>query len=227
MIRIDYEVNKKIIESFYEELGMPYEFEKDNIYLESAFNEIKDIWIANFNNIDKVNYLMIAEAPLWGKKKKYIYNPKTNNTQFFFRSDLEKILDNQITDKNEFIKICNEIGLLIVDISPFPLNTKDTKINYAKNKDGSRKLSKSKYRELVSLTIPTFFEKKIKLIGQKHSSDIKVFFRYTRVKNAFQDLISDVLIENGLIKSQECIRDIAQIGGGIDIRKFNMIINEK
>ncbi len=26
---------------------------------------------------------MIAEAPLWGKDKSYIYNPETKNTQFF------------------------------------------------------------------------------------------------------------------------------------------------
>lgn len=212
MMKIDYKVNKQIIESFYDHLGLADEFEKDNAYLESAFNEIKDIWIENFNKIDKVNYLMIAESSLWGQKKKFIYNPRTNNTQFFYRSDLEKILNFQITNKKDFIKTCNEIGLLIVDISPFPLNTQDTKINYAKNKDGSKKLSKKEYRELVRLTIPIFFEKKIKLVGQKQSSDIKVFFRYTRVKNAFQDLVSDLLIENGSIKRQEYIYDIAQSG---------------
>lgn len=225
-MNLDYKVNKQIIESCYVSLGLEDEFEKDNVYLERAFNEIKDIWIANFNKIDKVNYLLIAESPLWGQNKKYIYNPKTNNTQFFYRSDLEQIFNFQIADKKEFIKTCNEIGLLIVDISPFPLNTNDTKINYSKNKDSSIKLTKNKYKELVRLTIPTFFARKIKLVGQKRSSDIKVFFRYTRVKNAFQDLISDVLIENGLIKRKEDIGDIAQIGGGIDRVKFIKIINE-
>ncbi|HET8964451.1 MAG TPA: hypothetical protein VFM99_11155 [Chitinophagales bacterium] len=227
MIKIDYNGNRQIMESFYDHLGLAEEFEKDNIYLERAFNEIRDLWIANFNKIDKVNYLLIAESPLWGHKKKYIYNPETNNTQFFYRSDLGEILNFDISDKKKFIEVCNEIGLLIVDISPFPLNIKDTKINYAKNENGSVKLSKDKYRKLVSLTIPTFFERKIKLVGHKRSSDINVFFRYTRVKNAFQDLISEVLIENGLIKKQEDISDIAQRGGGIDRIKFSNIINVK
>lgn len=219
MLKIDYKDNEQIIESFYDSFGLATKFEKDNIYLKNAFDEIKNIWLDNFDKISEIKYLLIAEAPLWGKKKKYIYNPETNNTQFFYRSDLEKILDISILNKREFIKTCNEIGLLIVDISPFPLNSYDTSINY-------RKLTKKEYKQLVSLTIPTFFEKKIKLITQKKSAQIKVFFRYSRVKNAFQDLISDVLIKNKLIKKLEDIGDISQTGGGIDRIKLKKIINE-
>lgn len=226
MINMNYNENKHIIESFYDSLGMAYEFASDNIYLESAFNKIDGLWTKNFEKIDKVNYLMLAEAPLWGRDKSYIYNPKTNNSQFFYRSDLEQILNINIPDKKEFINTCNKIGLLVVDISPFPLNTKDTKINYGKNVDGSKKITKKEYRELVKRTIPTFFEKKMNLVSQKQSSNIKVFFRYTRVKNAFQDLISDILSENGLIKNQEDIGNISQKGGGIDRMKLKRIIND-
>lgn len=222
---MNYKENIQIIESFYDSLGMANVFASDNIYLESAFNKIDELWTKNFEKIDKVNYLMLAEAPLWGRDKSYIYNPKTNNSQFFYRSDLEQILNINIPDKKEFINTCNKIGLLVVDISPFPLNTKDTKINYGKNVDGSKKITKKEYRELVKRTIPTFFEKKMNLVSQKQSSNIKVFFRYTRVKNAFQDLISDILSENGLIKNQEDIGNISQKGGGIDRMKLKSIIN--
>lgn len=223
---MNYKDNKRIIESFYDSLELANEFAGDNIYFESAFNEIDDLWTKNFEKIDKVNYLMLAEAPLWGQDKKYIYNPKTNNSQFFYRSDLEQILNINISDKREFIETCNKIGLLVMDISPFPLNTNDTRINYGKNVEGSKKLTKKAYRDLVSRTIPTFFEKKMNLVSQKQSSNIKVFFRYTRVKNAFQDLISDILSENGLIKNQEDIGNISQQGGGIDRMKLKRIIND-
>jgi hypothetical protein len=223
IIKMNYKENKHIIESFYKSLGILNEFAKDNKYLERAYNDISGIWRENFKNIDEIKYLMIAEAPLWGQNKKYIYNPKTNNSQFFFRSDLENTLDIYISDKREFIRTCNEIGLLVIDISPFPLNTKDTKINYSKNKDGSKKLSKKAYRELVRRTIPTFFEKKLKLVSKKQSPEIKVFFRYSRVKNVFQDIISDILIENGLIENQEELSDISQPGGGIDRVKLRRI----
>jgi len=171
----------------------------------------------NLGEIEKVNYLMIAEAPLWGKVKKYIYNPEINNSQFFYRSDLGDILGKHIPDKQTFIKVCNEIGLLIVDISPFPLNPNDTSINY-------RDLTKSQYREMVSLTIPTYFERKITAIGNKKSKNIKVFFRYGRVKENFQDLIAKVLVSNKYIKTSNEIEDISKNGGGIDKTKLGKII---
>ncbi|WP_204273770.1 hypothetical protein, partial [Draconibacterium mangrovi] len=226
IMNLEYNKNRQVIESLYAKLGLANEFEKDNYYLENAFNEINKIWIDNFNDIESVKYLLIAEAPLWGQKKKYIYNHKTNNTQFFYRSDLETTFNIKILDKREFIKTCRNIGLLIVDISPFPLNTNDTRINYGKNKNGSRKLTQKEYKELVRQTLPTFFNRKINLISQKKSSGIKVFFRYARVKDTFQDLICDTLIQNGLIKKQEDIGEISQMGGGIDRVKFKKIINE-
>ncbi|MBC8767774.1 hypothetical protein H4O18_07200 [Arenibacter sp. BSSL-BM3] len=113
-MELAYKENKQVIESFYDSLGLSYEFIKDNNYLESAFVEINKIWIENFKNIHKVKYLLIAEAPLWRHNRKYIYNPNANNSQFFFRSDLETILNIKIKDKVEFIEICNDIGLLVV-----------------------------------------------------------------------------------------------------------------
>jgi hypothetical protein len=189
MPEIKYQENKKIIESFYFGLGLENEFEKDNRYLESAFNKTNEIWIENFIQIEKVKYLMIAEAPLWEKNENYFYNPDSQNTQFFYRSDLEEALNTKIENKAEFIQTCNRIGLLILDISPFPLNTKDTIINYGKNKNGSKKLTKREYRDLVSKTIPFYFEKKVQRIKEKRSEDLKIFFRYARVKNTFMDLI--------------------------------------
>jgi hypothetical protein len=214
---MNYSDNKNFLKTFYDQNGLSSKFDKDSIYLEKAFNEIYKIWLDNLNQIKTINYLMIAEAPLWGKIKKYIYNPEINNSQFFYRSDLGDILNKHIANKTDFIKVCNEIGLLVVDISPFPLNPIDTAINY-------RSLTTTKYRQLVSLTIPTFFEKKIQAIAQKKSTNIKTFFRYARVKNNFEDLISKVLIDNKIIKTQNEIDDISQNGGGIDKTKLEQII---
>lgn len=217
---MNYADNKKFLKIFYEQNGLSSKFEKDSIYLEKAFNDIYKIWLENLRKIKTVNYLMIAEAPLWGPVKKYIYNPEIKDSQFFYRSDLGDILNKNIVDKADFIKVCNEIGLLVVDISPFPLNPKDTAINY-------RKLSSTQYRQLVSKTIPTFFDLKIKMIKTKQSKNIKSFFRYARVKNNFQDLISTVLFDNKIINSQDEIGDISQNGGGVDKTKLKQIITSK
>ena len=80
---MEYDKNGQILREFYARHDLTDCFERDNTYLESAFDEINRIWFDNLCKIDEVNYLMIAEAPLWGKSKSYIYNPATPFTQFF------------------------------------------------------------------------------------------------------------------------------------------------
>jgi len=219
-MRIDFTNNKNILQNYYDKQGISEKFDEDCLYLEKSFNEISKMWLENLNKIDKVNFIMIAEAPLWGKVKKYIYNPEINNSQFFYRSDLGDILNKTIADKKSFINECNDIGLIVVDISPFALNPTDTSINY-------RKMTTEQYRELVNLTIPHFLELKIRAIKEKKSKNVKTFFRYARVKNNFHDLISNVLIDYGIIGYQNQIGDISQKGGGIDKSKLKHIILSK
>jgi len=212
---------RPIIKTVYEKNCFGDKFEVESDYLETAFNDVDKLWRDNFDEIEKVKYLMIAEAPLWGKEEKYIYNLNYKKpSQFFYPSDLGFVLNRNIQSKKELIAVFNEIGLVIIDISPFPLNQFDTSINY-------RKLSKNEYRELIRDIIPIYFEEKLNLIAEKKSSDIIVFFRYNRVKNTFQDLISNVLIANNFIKHQNDIGEIAKQGGGIDRKKLGQIITER
>lgn len=164
------------------------------------------MWFRNLECIKEVKYLMIAEAPLWGKDKSYIYNPETKNTSFFYKSDLEYVLNIQIADKQDFINYCNKIGLLIIDISPFALNTEDTIINY-------RSISANQYLKLVKNTFPFYFEQKLRTVSKKKSDSIKVFFRYARVKKRFLPLISEALIDCHFIKSVNEISDISKRDG--------------
>ncbi len=224
---MNYEENKKILREFYAKKGLISHFDKDSEYLENAFNKITEIWFANLAQIQEVKYLMIAEAPLWGSKEGYIYNPDTSFTQFFFKSDLDSILDGvTVSDKTDFIKTCNDIGLLVIDISPFVFNTEDTAVNYRpKSPANPYGITKREYKQLIKETLPFFFECKIQAITPKMSADIKVFFRYARVKRAFQNTISDTLIDHCLIKSPDNILDISNPAGGVDREKFRLVIN--
>ncbi len=214
---LEYTENEVCLHRFYKDKSLEKSFEKDNTYLKSAFEEIKKLWMANIAKMAQVKYLLIAEAPLWGNEKKYIYNPRTNNSQFFYRSDLGDILDRRLSNKQEFLDCCIEIGLSIVDISPFALSQAHTKINY-------RNMPVNDYRRLVGETVPFYFERKIQMAGDKASGNIQCFFRYSKVKNTFNDIIGNVLLKNKLITSLNRIGDIAQNGGGIDKRKLSRFI---
>lgn len=224
---MNYNDNKEILRELYTQKGLIAYFEKDSQYLEGAFNKITEIWFANLAQIKEVKYLMIAEAPLWGNKESYIYNPDTPFTQFFYKSDLESVLNGvTINDKADFIKTCNDIGLLVIDISPFALNLEDTIINYRrKSASNPYGITKREYKQLINGSLPFFFECKIQAIAPKVSNEIKVFFRYGRVKKAFQNIISDTLTYYGLIKSPNNILEISNQAGGVDREKFRLIIN--
>jgi hypothetical protein len=222
---VKYEDSKEFLRNFYSINGLESFFNKDNDYLERAFMDIYELWRINYEQINEINYVMIAEAPLWGKERKYIYNPATKNSQFFYRSDLGDVIKENISTKQEFLKACNNIGLIVLDISPYPLSQTETAINYRKTKNQSKGLTKTQYKSLVELTLPIYFEKKLELISNKKSKNIKVFFRYQRVKKNFEDLIIPALIKYKFIQSKDDIGDISQSGGCVDKLKLNEIIN--
>ena len=90
----------KALDSIYENRGL--HLNKDLDYLINAYHEIHSLWIENLKRIDEVKLVVLGEAPLWGAKKSYIYNPDTKNTQFFHRKDLEPILGFTPANKDEF-----------------------------------------------------------------------------------------------------------------------------
>lgn len=220
---MDYDKNKQILQNFYSEHGISEHFEKDNHYLEAAFHEITEMWLQNLEQIKEVRYLMIAEAPLWGKDKSYIYNPAAKNTSFFHKGHLEYVLKTRIANKQDLINKFNEIGLLVIDVSPFALNL-NTIINYMKNTVESKQLCPRQYRALIEPTIPFFFTDKIKLISSMLSDDISMFYRYGRVRTV-HDIISKVLVTNRMIRADDDIPLISKQGGMIDKAKLTSIMN--
>ena len=100
-------------------------------YLRLANRGINHLWDINFRKISKVRLVIIGEAPLWGKNEEnYIYNPNTNNSQFFYRGDIDKIIGYEPNNKTEFLNILAKLGILIIDVSPYALNGIDTQLTY-------------------------------------------------------------------------------------------------
>jgi hypothetical protein len=215
---MDYADNREVLRNFYTSCGILESFNSDNKYLESAFNAINHLWNDNFEEIENVRFLMIAEAPMWGNDRKYFYNPEAKDSSFFRKNVLGEALGIPITNKLDFIRRCNEIGLLIVDILPYALNN-NTTISY-------QQMRKSDYRRLLKETTPFYFRKKMMAIKKKVSNDTKVFYRYKgRVKDWSADLICPILIENGIIESATDILDVAGHNMPMDGEKLRDIIN--
>lgn len=207
-----------ILKEYYVRNGLASSFPSDEEYLRSAYEMIEKLWMENLNAIKGIKYVMLAEAPLWGCTQKYIYNPDTENTQFFYRSDLEHALNQPIKSKRDFLCKLIEIGLVIIDISPFALNEVDTAVNY-------RNMTKSNYRELVSMTLPIYFSERLNLIRNKMSQPNRIFFRYKRVKDTFGTLVAPILIQKGFIYSENDISSVSQKGGNINKNRLKDIMH--
>jgi len=189
------------LSKIYYSLGL--ELSKDFPYLESSYHELHNLWQNYFNKIENVKLVILGEAPLWGSKKNYIYNPQTPNTQFFHRSDLQPILGFVPSNKENLLCALQELGILILDVSPFALNPKDTQLTYPE-------LSIRMYKQLVQ----GCWEEHIKPVVDQISNLSPIYvFRYKRVKDIFEDLFKEKL-------SIDEIPSIHQQGGGIDKEKL-------
>lgn len=220
MPKFQYNDHEAVLQKLSRDKNLTHRFKADNAYLKKAFKKIQRLWMKNLAKIRKVKYILIAEAPLWGKEKKYIYNPKASNTQFFHLNDLAEITNKEILDKKSFLKILNELGIIVVDIAPFALNEKITAINY-------RKLSKSEYTHLLESSFATYFETKLDMISKKKAKNVCVFYRYERVKKRFGRLIGDIFLKRKWVKDLSQIQVIMQKGGGINRMKLLQVITKR
>jgi len=69
--------------------------------------------------------------------------------------------------------------------------TNDTELDFPLS---YRSISKSEYRNLLIKTLPIHFAEKMELILKKRSENIQVFYRYGRVKKAFNDLFRQTVL---------------------------------
>lgn len=186
-----------IIRNLYSLHGLEDHFDCDISYLEKAYFEVERLWFKAFDNINTIQLLLFAEAPMFGPKKSYFYNPAAAATEFFTYADAEEIVG-PLADHSKLIngirprklKMLNELckaGLLIVDLFPFALKPDFTKIDYSKM-DG-----KVIYTDLFANTIKNHIGYKLNLIQPKINKNTNYAFRYARVKNQLEPKLLSVI----------------------------------
>jgi hypothetical protein len=151
--------------------------------------EIEQYWHEEFNKFHRVHLVVLSEAPLFGARKKYIYNPQAGASVFFNFEDYkhtfgdygpELALDKGLRKHSLLSGLC-ECGVLFVDLFPLPLNDSST-VKYSQ-------LSLQERTELFHAVSENFFRLKLKLILDKLADGALFVFRYERVREACAGLI--------------------------------------
>jgi len=146
---------KKVLKEVYDDEGEGSRFKRDYKYLEGAYSEIESLWKEQLERIVFVRFVMLAEAPLWGKAQKYFYNEETPQSQFFYYSDLKRLVNREIRSKKDMIDCFGRLGIIVVDILPFPLAPDETALSYGKrNGSRSKRISSDNYKKLIEKTFP-------------------------------------------------------------------------
>jgi hypothetical protein len=209
-----------IIENCLKQLENIGKTEKEIKYLKEAYNFIEKLWNIQYDKIEKIKFVMISEAPLFGDDKHYFYNSNSKFKSFFHKSNMESfgIENYDILDKKEIIQKLNEKGFIILDLFMFPLNGKNTSENF-------RKMKKNRRKELFMISLEFYLKDKLEKIERKKSDKIKFFYRYKRLKKIIGIDFEKVLKKKELISRNTEIETISNGNMGIDNEKLKNIVS--
>lgn len=219
---------KEILRDIYGNEGIDgSRFERDYKYLAHAYSEIESLWKEQVSKIDLVRFVMLAEAPLWGDKRKYIYN-ESACSQFFRPADLKPLdlrVGRRIDSKEDMLACFRDLGLIVIDILPFSLAPKKTALSYA-SKRGSG-ITSANYEKLIKETFRYHLKPKLDRIKKKSiNEDLKntiFFYRYARVMK-YHSTLSELFSKAFDVCLDHC--HISKRGGGVDRDKFAKLVKE-
>ena len=186
------------LHKLYQRYDLMDNYESDRRYLKSSYEKIESLWLDIYNQIDTVNIVMISESPLFGENETYIYNRNTQPTSFFRFNDMKYLPHYEDVPKPKstyetkevMIKQFIKSGFITLDIFPFPLNEKDTSINY-------RKMSKKLYSDILNFTKESYLKPKLDLLLKKTNPNSYFLYRYKRLYDKTDSHLERVLEEIG------------------------------
>ncbi len=191
----------ELLKVLYSDPGLTARFQSDSEYLQRAFELTERLWLQQFDRMLDVKVVMLSEAPLFGSKQAYIYNPDSPLTAFFRFNDLRAIMgtdsipmsfDPVVSQKSFFLDCLVKHGFLILDIFPFALNPEDTAIYF-------QKMSPSIYNLLLVESSPFYLNVKLELIQRKSKSIPRFVYRYKRLFNKTNRFVEERLAALSLI----------------------------
>jgi hypothetical protein len=220
----------KVLQEIYYQKGLSNNLTKEyEDYLKDAIEKIDSLWFENIKQITTIKLVVLAEAPMWGKKESYIYNPEAEETDFFRCEHLKNKYPLECHGKSELIFTLREKGIVFLDVSPFPLNQNETSICYNKRKtikSQSKKIGIRDYKKIMRDTFNDHMLPKLRKIYKVCGSGNPTYvYRYKRVMGKHTTLYelsksADITIpETGVA----CISDPHNYGN-IDQMKLDNVL---
>jgi hypothetical protein len=171
---------------------------RDTGYLFPAYEKVESLWAAQFKRIKKIHLVLLSEAPLFGDRECYLYNPLAPVTRFFSYKDYVAIAPRKdfphfstvLERKTFLLRGLSSLGILILDIFPFPLN-RCTARSYAS-------FTNEEFQELFRQTSPYHFKPKVLRLLRKATPRTIFAFRYERLRNSVGALVKDELGHAGV-----------------------------
>jgi hypothetical protein len=201
-----------MLEEFYTKRGLGNEFEADSSYLGEAYQRVEKLWHSAFNQASCVRFVLLSEAPMWGSKESYFYNPTAGATSFFWYSDAKPLVGEMTATntmksevrprKVQMIERLTAAGFVVLDLFPFSFRPGKTAVNY-------RQLSGTLgYRQLFGKTVAVHLSPKLELLKKKLAARSRFVFRYARVRDDLLSEVLPILVDRRLIAPAETIQSV-------------------
>ena len=185
---------KNTLSSIYKEFGASDSFSEDEPNLKNAYQKTEALWKKQYELIDRIRFVLIGEAPLFGDEESYFDNNESPKLTAFFRHQIQpEVKSVSSAEKSDLLKKLRKNGFIVLDLLPYALNDK-TAISYQKKFRGN------KYIELFEKTYDLYLKPKLELIKIKSDKNIKFSFRYKKHR-VLTDKVRFRLGENGFSKS--------------------------
>lgn len=140
---------------------------------------IESHWNRFFNKIDEINLVLLGEAPL--NSEQFIYNPELKKDSSFLRHKDLSFISAKLNATNEDtnrslsrLELMAELGILLVDLFPYPLDPKLHRKNFSNLQVTSKK-------NLFLKSARWHLDPKLKILKARKSRSMKVAYRYKRL----------------------------------------------
>jgi hypothetical protein len=164
------------------------------------YQKIETYWFLNFNNLKKINLILLGESPL--RHSSYIYNKDSPDSSFLYKKHLLKCIEINGGNKERYvnntkIELMQELGILALDLFPYSFSM-DNNFNYRNKNSFNRTAIKPNIEHkkilihLYNQSYSWHLGKKIEAILKKTSKKTKYAYRYKASEELNLEIFSNV-----------------------------------